>query len=63
MTCPRCGGPCNQPEEIDGRGCGPWGCPSCHWIEGDPENQVETLEIGEDVQELPADGSSNTTVS
>lgn len=37
MRCPRCGGPCDRDEADVGIGVigGPWGCPACHWIEGE----------------------------
>ena len=37
--CPKCGTPLEPYGEVDiGVGVqqfGPWGCPACHWVEGD----------------------------
>jgi len=36
MTCPSCGGECERDTVDVGVGehpTGPWGCPSCHWVE------------------------------
>jgi hypothetical protein len=40
MKCPRCGNECERDEVDNGVGmqpAGPWGCPACHWVEGEPE--------------------------
>lgn len=39
MKCPDCGEECERDEVDNGVGiqaAGPWGCPFCHWVEGDP---------------------------
>jgi len=37
LKCPKCGTTCERDEADVGIGTigGPWGCPACHWIEGD----------------------------
>ena len=47
MKCPRCGAECDRDEVDIGVGVqgGPWGCPDCHWIEGQADKETRPSDM------------------